>query len=76
MNIVIGQIKQEPTFLIKSIMKREAVSATKLASEMAISSQALRKRLRGGSKFSVDEFVDILNHLGYKIMIVKNEDVI
>lgn len=61
---------------IKSIMKREKISAAKLSKEMGISDQALRKRLRGASKFSFDEFVDILNRLGYNINIVKESDII
>lgn len=68
--------KQNYSSIIKSIMKREGKSATKLANEMDVSDQALRKRLRGGSKFSVDEFTDILDYLGYKIMIIKKEDIV
>lgn len=70
------KIKQNPETLIKSIMKRERMSATKLAEEMKVSGQALRKRLRGDSKFSFDEFTDILDFLGYNMMIVKKEDVV
>lgn len=61
---------------IKSIMQREKISATKLAKDLDTSDQALRARLRGDSKFPADEFLDILKHLGYKINIVKEEDIL
>lgn len=76
MGIYNGKIKQNANYVIKSIIKREGTSATKLAKEMGISDQALRKRLRGGSKFSIDEFVEILNHIGYEINIFKKTDII
>lgn len=76
MNLSAGKTKQSPDSILKGIMKREKVSATKLATEMKVSGQALRKRLRGDSKFPVDEFIEILGHLGYRINIVKEEDIL
>lgn len=70
------KIKQNPSEVIKAIIKREGISATKLALQMNVSDQALRKRLRGGSKFSINEFVDILNYMGYEMGIVKKTDII
>lgn len=76
MALLRDKIKQTPKSIIISVMKREKKSATMLAEEMNISGQALRKRLRGDSKFSVDEFMDILDRLGYKINVVKETDII
>lgn len=76
MNNYNGKTNQSTNEVIKSIMKREKKSATRLAEEMKISGQAFRKRLRGSSKFSINEFTDILEHLGYKMMIVKKEDLV
>lgn len=71
-----SKAKQSGCGIIKSIMKREKKTATSLAKEMHASDQSLRKRLRGDSKFSFDEFIDILNHLGYSINVVKESDII
>lgn len=71
-----SKIKHNPENIIKTIMKREKMVATKLAAEIGGSPQALRKRLRGDSKFSFDEFTNIIEYLGYNMMIVKKEDVV
>lgn len=76
MAYLVGKTKRNANGAMKSIMKREKMSAAKLAKTMGGSEQALRSRLRGDSKFSLDEFINILTFLGYAITITKESDII
>lgn len=61
---------------IKGIMKREKVSAEKLATWVKLPPTSFRRMLRGEINMDVDIFAQALDELGYKIMIVKKEDLI
>lgn len=62
--------------ILFGIMKREKVSAKKLAEWCKFSDTSFRRMLRGEINMDVDIFNQALDNLGYKIMIVKKEDVV
>lgn len=61
---------------LKGIMKRERVSAEKLATWCKVSPVSFRRMIRGEINMDVDIFGSALGMLGYKIMIVKKEDLV
>lgn len=61
---------------LKDILKREKVSAEKMSKWLKISPLSLRRMLRGEIKLDVDIFNGALDQLGYKVMIVKKEDIV
>jgi len=60
--------------ILKGIMKRENISAEKLAKKINKNPISFRRMLRDEIKMDIDIFKDALDQLGYKIMIVKKED--
>lgn len=60
--------------ILKGIMKREKVSAEKLAKWCKVSPTSFRRMLRDEIKMDVDVFSEALDQLGYKILIVKKDD--
>ncbi len=61
---------------LRSIMKREKFSGEYLARQLGISAFSIRRMLTGKTKMDVQIFSDALEKLGYKIMIVKKEDIV
>lgn len=61
---------------LKGIMERENISATKLAGWCKIHPPSFRRMLRGELKMSTEVFASAMEQLGYKIMIVKKEDIV
>lgn len=61
---------------LKGIMKREKVSAEKLATWVKLPPTSFRRMLRGEINMDVDIFAQALHELGYKIMIVKKDDIV
>lgn len=61
---------------IKDILKREKVTAEKAAAWCKISATSFRRMLRGEINMDVDIFNQVLTEIGYKILIVKNQDVV
>lgn len=61
---------------LKQIMKREKVSAEKVSKQCKVSAMSFRRMLRDEIKMDIDVFNDALDYLGYKIMIVKKEDLV
>lgn len=61
---------------LKDILKREKVSAEKMSKWIKVSPLSLRRMLRGEINLDVDIFNAVLDQLGYKIMIVKKEDIV
>lgn len=61
---------------LKHIMKRERVSAEKMAKWCNWSPTSFRRMLRGEINMDVDILNAALDRLGYKIMIVKKEDIV
>lgn len=61
---------------LKDILKREKVSAEKMSKWLKISPLSFRRMLRGEINLDVDIFNGALDQLGYKIMIVKKEDIV
>ena len=57
-------------------MKREGVFAEHLAKKIKIHPTSFRRMLRGEIKMDVDIFAQALDVLGYKIMIIKKEDLV
>lgn len=62
--------------ILKGIIKREKVSAEKVAKWCSLSPTSFRRQLRGEINMDVDIFSEVVEKLGYKIMIVKKEDVV
>lgn len=67
-----GQFNQT----LRGIMMREKVSAEKLATWCKLPPRSLRRMLRGEINMDVDIFSEALDQLGYKIMIVKKQDIV
>lgn len=61
---------------LKDIMKRERVFAEILAKKININPASFRRMLRGELDMDVDIFNGALDCLGYKIIIVKKEDIV
>lgn len=61
--------------VLKGIMKREKVYAENLAPKINIHPTSFRRMLRGEIKMDVDVFSNAMENLGYKIMIVKKDDI-
>lgn len=61
---------------LKGIMQRESISAEKLAGWCKIPPRSFRRMLRGDINMDVDIFSEALDQLGYKIMIVKKQDIV
>lgn len=61
---------------LKQIMKREKISGKMLAGWLKLSPESFRRMLRKEIKMTVDTFNDALDKMGYKIMIVKKEDLV
>lgn len=57
-------------------MKREGVTAEKFAGKCGVHPPSFRRMLRGELNMDVDIFSRALDELGYKIMIVKKEDLV
>lgn len=62
--------------VLKGIMKREKMSAEKLANKINKNPISFRRMLRDEIKMDVDIFSEALDRLGYKIMIVKKQDIV
>jgi len=62
--------------VLEGIMKRENVSAEKLSDWCKFSPTTFRRQLRREIKMDVSVFSEALGKLGYKILIVKNEDIV
>lgn len=62
--------------IVKGIMKREKVYAENLAKKMGINPISFRRMLRGDIKMDAEILNSALDELGYKIMIVKKEDIV
>lgn len=62
--------------VLKTIMKREKVSAGKLATWMNIGPRSFRGMLRGEIKMDHEIFLQALEQLGYKMIITKKEDIV
>jgi hypothetical protein len=62
--------------VLANLMKREKVFAEKLAPKCKVSPDSFRRMLRGEINMDVDIFSDALAELGYKIIIVKKEDIV
>lgn len=62
--------------IIKGIIKREKVSAEKLATWSDIPPRTFRRMLRKEVKMDIGTFGEALDQLGYKIMIVKKQDIV
>ncbi len=62
--------------VIKDILKRERVPAGRVADWYKISPTSFRRMLRGEINMDVDIFNQVLDQLGYKIMIVKKQDLV
>lgn len=62
--------------IVTRIMNREKVSAEKLGPKCKVSPHSFRRMLRGEINMDVDVFSDALAELGYKIIIVKKENII
>ncbi len=60
---------------LKTIMKREKTFAETLANKINVNPASFRRMLRGELDMDVDIFSGALEELGYKIIIVKKEDV-
>lgn len=61
---------------LKQIMKREKISGRMLAGWLKLSPESFRRMLRNEIKMTADTFNDALDKMGYKIMIVKKEDLV
>lgn len=61
---------------LKNIMKREKVSAEKLSKWCKVSPLSFRRMLRNEINMDIEIFVGALEQLGYKIMIVKKDDMV
>ncbi len=59
---------------LKEILKREKKSAHLIADGIGISPVSFRRMLRGDIKMDVEVFNNALVELGYKIIIVKKDD--
>lgn len=57
-------------------MKREKVFAEALAKKINVNPASFRRMLRGELDMDVDIFNGSLDYLGYKIIIVKKEDIV
>lgn len=62
--------------ILIEIMKREKMSAEKLSKVCGISPRSFRRMLREEVNMDIDVFTDALSELGYKIIIVKKEDLV
>lgn len=62
--------------VIKGIMKRERIPATKVAAWCKITEISFRRMLRGEINMDIDVFNDALDKLGYKMIIVKKDDIL
>lgn len=62
--------------ILKQIMKREGVSGKTLAAWCKLKPESFRRMLRGEINMEVDIFNTALDQMGYKIMIVKKEDLV
>lgn len=62
--------------ILKAIMKREKTFAETLANKINVNPASFRRMLRGELDMDIDIFGGALDELGYKIMIVKKEDLI
>jgi len=62
--------------VLKTIMKREKVSAGKLAAWMKIGPRSFRGMLRGEIKMDHEIFMQALDQLGYKMIIAKKTDIV
>jgi predicted DNA-binding transcriptional regulator YafY len=71
-----AEINAQLPEILKGIMKREKVSAEKLAQWCKVSPTSFRRMLRDEIKMDVDILARALDELGYKIMIVKKEDIV
>lgn len=62
--------------ILIEIMKREKMSAEKLSKACGASPRSFRRMLREEVNMDIDVFTDALAELGYKIIIVKKEDLV
>ena len=62
--------------ILKGIMKREKVTANKLAGWLKRDPRSVSSMIRGDVKLDASVFNESLELMGYKLIIVKKEDIV